>query len=306
MNLLRSIKRFCKLWKDFGFVTAFGLKAAPRLSGSQLPYHKAVVRYLRRNYKDLIEEYQHKDFVCVEGEISDDCPIWICWFQGEEQMPSIVKACFKTVMKHHGKHEVRLITMENLDNWLSIPSFIMNKVNTGQITLQLFSDYIRNALLVEYGGMWLDATLYLTDDLKGYPYPFYTIKQDRPADHVYVSEYRWTGFFLCALKGNPVNSFVKDMLSAYIQSEQSLIEYLLMDYIIVIGYETIPVIRRLIDNVPYSCPHLHDMHLEQPVDVDRLKEICNDTSIFKLTRGKSIPEDKRALYYYLLKNETIH
>lgn len=96
------------------------------------------------------------------------------------------------------------------------------------------------------------------------------------------------------------------MLSAYIQSEQSLIEYLLMDYIIVIGYETIPAIRRLIDNVPYSSPHLHDMQLDKPVDVDRLKEICNDTSIFKLTRGKNIPEDKHALYYYLLKNEIIH
>lgn len=297
-NLVRPFKHFCKLWHDFGFVTAYGVKIAPKLSGSQLSKHRAIINYLARNYKDLIDEYRSKPFTNV-GEIADDCPIWVCWFQGEEQVPPIIRGCLRTIREHRGRHEVRLITMNNLKEWVPVPVSIMNKVKSGQITLTHFSDFVRNALLVEYGGIWADATLYLTEDLEGWNYTFYTIKQDRAADHSYVSEYRWTSFFLCGVKGNILNSFVKDVLGSYIQREHSFIDYLLLDYIIALGYETIPSIKELIDQVPYSNPNLHYMQLGKPVDVDRFKEVCKDTSIFKLTWKMAVPEDKRSLYYYL-------
>lgn len=305
-NLVRAFKNFCKFWNDFGVLTACGVKIGHKLTGDLQPQHRTIIRYLKRNYKELIEEYQHKNFTYVEGEIPDDCPIWVCWFQGEEQMPPIVKVCFQHVQKHRGRHEVRLITMANLKDWVFVPAHIMTKVRLGEITLTHFSDFVRNALLAEHGGIWVDATLYLTKDLKGYPYPFYTIKQNKPADHVYVSEYRWTTFFLCGMKGNPLNSFVRDMLSAYIRKERTFIDYYLFDYVIAVGYETIPAIRQMIDKVPYSNPHLHGMQLEQPVDVGRLQEMYKDTSIFKVTYKIAPPEDKRALYYYLLKDEIIH
>ena len=299
-NLVRPFKHFCKLCHDFGLVTAYGVKIAPKLYGSQLPKHRAIISYLERNYKGLIDEYQRKAFKDVKEEkIPDDCPIWVCWFQGEEQMPPIIRGCLMTIRKHCGSHEVKLITMDNLKEWLSVPVHILSKVKSGKITFIHFSDYVRNALLAEYGGIWLDATLYLTEDLKGWNYPFYTIKQNRPADHVFVSEYRWTSFFLCGVKGNQLNSFVRDVFCSYIQKEQSLIDYLLLDYIIALGYETIPAIKSLIDNVPYSTPNLHYMQLDKPVDVDRLNEVCKDTFVFKLTYKIAVPEDRRSLYYYL-------
>ena len=62
---------------------------------------------------------------------------------------------------------------------------------------------------------------------------------------------------------------------------------------------SVPSIKELIDQVPYSNPNLHYMQLGKPVDVDRFKEVCKDTSIFKLTWKMAVPEDKRSLYYYL-------
>ena len=101
-NLVRPFKHFCKLWHDFGFVTAYGVKIAPKLSGSQLSKHRAIINYLARNYKDLIDEYRSKPFTNV-GEIADDCPIWVCWFQGEEQVPPIIRGCLRTIREHRGR-----------------------------------------------------------------------------------------------------------------------------------------------------------------------------------------------------------
>ena len=233
--------------------------------------------------------------------LSLDSPMWICWFQGEKNMPPVVRGCYNSVKQYAGLHPVNLITIDNYMEYVNIPQYIITKLENKEISYTHFSDIIRNNLLADHGGIWLDATIYLTDELKGWDKPFYTIKQNLPDDHVYVSGYRWTGFCMGGVKGNLLNSFVKDFFNVYHQREKGLIDYLLIDYIIAQGYNHIPSIKELIDNIPYSCPDLYYMQSKMALSVndDELAKVCQRTSIFKLNWRVEKPSNQHALYYYL-------
>lgn len=103
------------------------------------------------------------------------------------------------------------------------------------------------------------------------------------------------------VKGNPVNSFVKDFFNEYHKHEKELIDYFLIDYVIALGYEEIPAIKSLIDTVPYSSPGLYYIqeNIGKAVNEKQFEEVCKTTSIFKLSYKITIPENKQSLYYYL-------
>ena len=296
---MRKFDDFKSIRASFGLANAVRMIAVPALLLRPQLKHKAILDYLGGKYTAVIDKY--KASTMPLARLVPDCPIWICWFQGEKNMPAIVKGCLRSVREHCGMHVVRVITMDNLADWISLPGHVMDKVNHKEITLTHFSDIVRNALLTEQGGIWLDATIYLTDELQGWDLPFYTIKQDCQPDHKFVSEYMWTGFCMGGVKGNPLNSFVRDALYEYHRKERGLIDYLLIDYIIALGYNTVPAIKRLVDNVPCSNPGLYYMqhNMSRPTDENHLKEVCEGTSVFKLNYKISEPRDNRSLYYYL-------
>lgn len=283
----------------------FGYKVASRQFVSRVfkcgdkAKHKAILEYLAKHYKLLIAEYKEKEQ--KDAFLTSDSPIWICWFQGEENMPPIVKGCFNSVKKHAGQHPVKLITEDNYKNYVNIPDYIIRKLKDKNISYTHFSDIIRNNLLADHGGIWMDASIFLTGELKDWNKPFYTIKQDRVDDCKYVSGYRWTGFCMGGSKGNVLNSFVRDLFNAYHIQEKGMLDYLLIDYIIALGYNKIPSIKELIDNVPYSNPDLYyiQQNMVKSVSEEELGQVLLRTSIFKLNWRVESPSDTHALYYRL-------
>ena len=59
------------------------------------------------------------------------------------------------------------------------------------------------------------------------------------------------------VKNNILCTFVRDILYQYHKSDKELIDYFLLDYIIALGYNEIPSIKRIIDSIPYSNPNLY-------------------------------------------------
>ncbi|MBR3654959.1 MAG: hypothetical protein IKN62_05980 [Elusimicrobia bacterium] len=120
------------------------------------------VKYLSRYAKGI--ELEKKDCKCGNY-------IWTCWLQGEDNAPELVKKCFQSFRKNKPKDfEVKVITYDNLNNYLSLPEFIMEKHRKNIIGNAHFSDIIRVYLLKQYGGFWLDATCLLTSQLPRYIY----------------------------------------------------------------------------------------------------------------------------------------
>ena len=78
--------------------------------------------------------------------------IWICWFQGINDLPLVVKEVIQSWVKYNEDWKIFLITNKNINNIINI------KFKKTQ-TIQAKSDILRLKLLSTYGGVWADATL---------------------------------------------------------------------------------------------------------------------------------------------------
>ena len=90
--------------------------------------------------------------------------IWQFWQQGiDENTPKLVKTCFHSVKKYCGEYEVIVLSKETLNNYIDdLPDFVWKKFGTGGFDFPKIANLVRLYLLSAYGGVWLDATIYLT------------------------------------------------------------------------------------------------------------------------------------------------
>ena len=63
----------------------------------------------------------------AENAIGKYSNIWVCWWQGEENMPPVVQVCYRQLRKMACGHPVVLITEENCKDYVNIPQFIWEK-----------------------------------------------------------------------------------------------------------------------------------------------------------------------------------
>ena len=183
--------------------------------------------------------------------IGDTSNIWVCWWQGEENMPEVVKVCYRSIKKLSGKHPVVLITEENLKNYVQLPQFIMDKYAAGIISRTHFSDILRFYLLKEYGGIWMDITNFLTAEIDSFvpvDSTFYSYKHITEYNN--VSQGLWTSYFNASGKGNIIPSYLYESLVSYWNKTDKLEDYLLLDFIFKLGYDNIPVMKKIIDSIP--------------------------------------------------------
>ncbi len=134
-------------------------------------FHK---QYKKRH--DLVNEYLQSFYTSrgsnqfssapVQQLEQNDYKIWVFWWQGIENMPPVVKLCFDSLRIHAGNIPIYVVTKKNFREYVSFPSFIIEKFQKGNFSITHFSDILRFALLSQYGGLWLDATIFVSEDLK--------------------------------------------------------------------------------------------------------------------------------------------
>ncbi|MEA4904528.1 MAG: capsular biosynthesis protein [Bacteroidia bacterium 43-41] len=94
--------------------------------------------------------------------------IWQYWGQGihSNSVPELVQICFNSVDKYKGDYRVIRLSDKTIADYVDIPDFVLwKRENNPQFTMTFFSDLLRLILLNVYGGVWLDATVLLTDYL---------------------------------------------------------------------------------------------------------------------------------------------
>ena len=107
------------------------------------------------------------DDIISKKKIDNQKIIWQYWGTGWEnkELPDIVKLCMKSVEKYKGDYTIIRLDDNNLKKYIDLPQFILEKKKNGKIPFAFFSDLLRLSLLKCYGGVWLDATILLTDFL---------------------------------------------------------------------------------------------------------------------------------------------
>ncbi len=189
-----------------------------------LQKHQITLDYLYKLNKSFIESYNTDNKKRTFSK-----KVWICWLQGIESAPLLVKKCFDSVKKAFDGYEINVITNDNYMKFVDIPNYINEKKNSGVISYTHFSDILRAELLSKYGGIWLDATVFCTTDTV----PKYLFDSDlfvykevnlNRNDDVPIVASSW---FIKSNSNNPILLLTRDLLRNYWKNSNVLIDYYL-------------------------------------------------------------------------------
>lgn len=299
-NFFSKLFRFLiRIWKTFCSDCRFSIyyaflrvidEFAARLHWNALSNsaHNAkdqwLLRFLKKQLRNTIALYQNDKEL---GEAKENSPIWICWWTGLDSAPALVQKCIASSYKNAGTHPVHLITQENYSDYLQIPAYMLEKVKDGKMGLAHLADYIRVKLLADYGGLWLDATIFCSQTLPSlcFELPVSTLKGPVRKSR-YISDYRWVTFCLGGWKGNVFYRFLADAFEEYWSQNDYAVDYLFFDHIILTAYNELPEIRKLLDGIPDNNIHRDDLQaaMNAALPADQFDEIVkDDTVLYKLS-----------------------
>lgn len=266
-----------------------------------------ILDYLKNLLASVITKYKDDTY---QGETPGlPAPIWVCWWDGEESAPTLVKQCIKSIRKNAGGHPVNLVTEASVNEYLEIDKCIYEKFKAGYIGAAHFADYLRVCLLERYGGIWLDATIFCSQAIpeEYFERPFFTCRSEVKKGY-YISDFQWTTFCLAGWKHNVFYRFIKDAFECYWHTKDTAIDYLFFDNIIYIAKEATPAIRILMENVPQNNLQRDDLQaaLNAALPAENFWDIVQSNTVFyKLSwrenYSKQTRDEKSSVYDYFLK-----
>lgn len=219
--------------------------------------------------------------------------VFCYWAQGFESAPPIIPACQRQLRKFTPPESVVLLHENNIRNFISIPEFVKNKLSTRSA---FFSDILRLLLLSRYGGTWIDATCYLTDNLD--------------VDHRSTTG-RFTAFkvgpsstlsvwYLKARNDSWIVHLWKEAMLMYWENYDEAINYFIFHHVFEALYRIDERFRKERDQVPQlpsSKPHEWYFKLSEDFDPEAFKSICDSSNIHKLTYKTNPQMDRPESFY---------
>ena len=203
-----------------------------------------------------------------------------------------------------------MITFDNYKDYVTFPDHIEQKFKEKKITMTTLSDILRFCLLSEYGGFWMDATVFFTGEFpkEFLEKPFYSQKMYDPvACQREACKGRWCGFFMTGYAHNPIFEFGRDAFFEWWRKYDDIVDYVLIDYLILLGYKNFQQIKELIDDVPDNNQDIFEMYtvLDKPYTKKLYERLTKRNIIHKLTYKinlkKETADGEETLYAHLLR-----
>lgn len=72
------------------------------------------------------------------------------WWQGENNMPKLIKMTYQSIVDNSNGHEVILLSQVNYSSFVDVPQTILDKVVNKKMSFAHLSDFIRLQLLSRY------------------------------------------------------------------------------------------------------------------------------------------------------------
>ena len=276
-------------------------------------------------WRIVIDQYADKkiqkyDIPPIKKELVGKKIIWQYWGQGLENLPEMVEICFSSVDSHAHDYQVIRITDENINEYIKLPEFVDDKRKNGIFRPVFFSDLLRVALLSVYGGVWLDASVLLTDSIpKEYTkYNFFMYSRDPNSPNRSWGEddthfyFNWRDEFkvkhLSSIMFSKPNSLIAktltDLLLFYWENENKIEYYFFFQVMIneLKESQTIDFDFPIIDD---THPHLLQLKMKNFFSEDEYKRIISQTGMHKLTIHEAFREYRFAkqTYYGYLKDK---
>jgi len=250
----------------------------------ELAKAKILTNYFAKKYMPAVSCLEQKEVAVETPEI-----LWQFWDNPVgKATPNIIKSSFETSEKFKGNFEHRILDNSTFENYTDLPDYVLDKFKKGQIGYAHFSDLLRLNLLKNHGGVWLDATGYMTDFI-----PKYILNEDF---FVFLTG-NMTGFpyafmqncFIRSKKGSFLCEAWYQMCIEFWKKETKVFEYFQHQLMFKTLVQKNPIAKELFNKMP----HKSEDETHQLVGDNLLKEFnaeewekIRKTSFFQKTTYK--------------------
>jgi len=255
-------------------------------------------RKLEKKYREIIkagiaeEDDTKKPFEKI---------VWWCWLQGKSQAPELVKACLASIRKEMPDYDIRILDYSNIDNYVKLPDYIIEKHKSGMISAVHYSDIIRVALLVKYGGIWVDATVYCTGrelipTLESVPlFVFRDWRNNRCVA---------SSWFISSRPRNPILILTRNLLYEYWKKTKVLEHYYVFHLFLTMAARRYPEIWNQMPLYNNMSPHELVRNLDKSFSEERYESLKRISSYHKLNYKAKYEKALGSFYDILIRNDS--
>lgn len=148
------------------------------------PLNRWMISWFERNYSEI----KRRAKLLTKEELLDssESPIFVFWSQGVEAAPPIVQKCIGQMRDLFG-NRLHVLDSNNIKYYARMEN--CDKVSS----ITALADYLRAELLMRYGGIWIDATVFVKRDF------FDIINEYTDIVPTYMPAYKHLGNWLLAI-----------------------------------------------------------------------------------------------------------
>ncbi len=239
---------------------------------------------LEKKFKDKIQAFN--DIYDISLPHHQSNKVWVCWFQGIDNAPALVQKCYQLLKANLTEQEIILITSDNMADYVQFPYFIMEKWKKGQITHTHMTDLLRLELLINRGGMWIDATVLCTSkrvDIPDYYFDselflYQILKPGRDGQAQLISSW-----LMSAKTNNKILMMTRYLCYEYWKINNKIVDYFLLHYFFSIALEHNKEEWSRIVPRDNATPHILLLRLFEQYDERMWNAIKEQTPFHKLS-----------------------
>lgn len=223
-------------------------------------YHEAIRRFLDGELKEATRALPEP------RQADGPLPVWALWWDGEENAPPCVRLALHSQKKYFAgpEYAYHLLTKETYAQYAEIDPAALSRYKKGEMSLTHLSDVLRCELLRRHGGLWIDATVYMTGplDQAALSGDFYTVRKTAYPESLraLIPAGRWACYLLRCRPGDPLMTFLTAGYKLYWQKYADVPDYYLLDEMIDAAYRLVPHVRHMIGGVPVNNERVFDLY----------------------------------------------
>ena len=296
MNLLRQYWRGGVLFHAFCQFLLTGISKTG-LEILRCSVDLKMKQRLKKRYGSVIKDFVSKN--ASDLNHNQNKTIWIFWWQGMGSAPNIVKVCHKSIYSHLSDWKIVLLTEQNYLDYISIPDFIMKKKDKGIISLAHFADILRLELLIKYGGLWIDSTVFCTSGnmpqsiIQSDLFVFQTQKPGADGKPTLMSNW-----LIYAKANHIILRLTLQLIYKYWERNDFLVDYFFFHKFFSIACEVYPQEAKKIPSFDNSVPHILLLHLFDKYDEKYWNDLKQMTCFHKLSYKLDEEKCKEEGTYY--------
>ena len=290
-QMISAVKKYPKYSKEFGLAPANKMirKNCSLISADN--YIESMSMYVQREIKGVTQAFNNgeiKEYAKIVSFVKK--PIWVCWFQGRDNLPEICRVCVEQIERIAPEDScVVFLTKDNFKQYLIMPDYIIEKFENGTISSPNFSDLLRYGLLSTYGGMWIDAAILVTGDVlnKALNSDIYSVRFYEGNEKLLdASRGLWIGGFWAGTDRMITFKYCYEALQHLWSKHNIAIEYLACDYILWSGYSQVDQMTKEIDSISVNNKNIRALNdkLNEPFSTELFMQIVETNDVHLINR----------------------